>query len=89
MNGQGPGQQGLPGRWALIRDVLSFAGGWALIFWEARRPEVRLLVMLVGVASTGVPTVAVAAASALDAFSRRQGGTPGSSSVEASGQQQP
>lgn len=75
--------QPLPGVWTLIRDILSFIGGWGLIFLEAQRPEVRGLVMLVGGAAIGIPGFAVGAASVAQAFSQRRAGTPESPSQPA------
>lgn len=69
-----------PGFWTIARDVLTFFGGWTLIFSEVRHPEVRAIVLLVGGAAIGIPGFAVGAASILDAIARRQTGTGGSPS---------
>ena len=80
MSRRGSQPERLPGVWTLIRDILSFLGGWALIFLEAQRPEVRGLVMLVGGAAIGIPGFAVGAASVAEVISQRRGGTPDSPS---------
>ena len=64
----------------MLRDVLSFVGGWTLIFLEAQRPEVREAVLLVGGAAIGIPGFAVAATSILEAMVTRRVGTGGSQS---------
>jgi len=69
----------LPGAWTLTRDILSFLGGWALIFMEVTRPEVREAVLLLGGSLVGVPGLAVGAASVAGALTQRRNGTPGSS----------
>lgn len=62
-----------PGWWTLARDILSFTGGWALIFSEAQRPEVRESVMVFAGVIIGVPGLAVGATSLAEAL--RRGGT--------------
>jgi len=63
-----------------MRDILSFLGGWALIFLEVQRQDIRLAVLLVGGAAIGIPGFAVGAASVLEALSLRRVGTPESPS---------
>ena len=45
---QTPSPPLLPGWWTLTRDVLTFLGGWAMIFLEIRRPEIRDSVLVLG-----------------------------------------
>jgi hypothetical protein len=71
----------LPGWWTLTRDILSFVGGWALIFSEAHRPDVRESVMVFAGVIIGVPGLAVGFTSLADAL--RRGGTGDSSSPSA------
>lgn len=73
----------LPSRWTLLRDVLSFAGGWVLIFLEVLRPEVREPVLLLGMTAIGFPGLAVGATAVLDALAARRAGTGGSPSAPA------
>lgn len=61
-----------PGIWTIARDVLTFFGGWMLIFTEVRHPEVRWLVMLMGGTAIGIPGFAVGATAIFDAIARRQ-----------------
>lgn len=65
----------LPGVWVLLRDVLSFAGGWILIFMEAQRPEVREAILAFGGVAIGIPGLAQGATSLLDAWAARRAGT--------------
>lgn len=53
-------QSRLPGRWTLVRDVLSFFGGWALIFMEVSRPEIRESVLVLGGSIISAPGLGVA-----------------------------
>lgn len=69
----------MPGWWTLARDILSFGGGWWLIFTEAQRPEIREFVMVFGGVVAGIPGLAIGASSILDAVLRR-GGTGASPS---------
>lgn len=69
-----------PGFWTVARDVLTFFGGWTLIFSEVQHPEVRWIVLLLGGAAVGIPGVAVGLTSILDAYASRQIGTGGSPS---------
>lgn len=66
----------LPGWWTLTRDVLTFLGGWAIVFMEVRRPEIRDSVLVLGGSLLGVPGLALGASSIADAL-RRRGGTDG------------
>jgi hypothetical protein len=50
----------LPGIWTLARDVLTFFGGWAVIFMEVARPEVRESVLLLAGSVIAVPGAAAA-----------------------------
>lgn len=61
-----------PGRWTLARDILSFFGAWALVFMEARRPELREAVLLFAAGVVSVPA-------GLAAYGARQAGTGGQS----------
>lgn len=70
----------LPGLWVLLRDILTFFGGWAVIFLEVSRPEVRESVLLLAGSAIAVPGVAVGAASVVAAVTGRRGGTGGPSS---------
>lgn len=63
----------LPGWWTLARDILSFAGGWWLIFTEAQRPEIREFVMMFAGVVIGIPGLAVGASTVLETL--RRGGT--------------
>jgi hypothetical protein len=69
-----PGQ--LPGAWTLLRDILTFAGGWWLIYQEVQRQDVRLGVLLFAGVAIGIPGLGVAFVSIVNAISQRQGGTP-------------
>jgi hypothetical protein len=66
--------------WTLTRDVLSFLGGWTLIFMEVQRPELRESVLVLAAGIVGVPAAAVGAQSIADAITARRTGTGGSSS---------
>lgn len=82
----------LPGLWVLIRDVLSFLGGWALIFMELQRAEARESVLLFLGGVVGLPVAAVGLSSVVEAISTRRGGTGTSSSPspeEAPSERQP
>lgn len=70
----------LPGVWTLVRDFLSFLGGWALIFSEVQRAEVRESVLLFAGTVIGIPGLAVGFTSVVDAISQRRAGTPDSPS---------
>lgn len=83
MSVQQPPVTKLPGAWTLTRDILSFLGGWALIFMEVMRPEVREAVLLLGGSLVGVPGLAVGAASVAEAITQRRNGTGGSSQPRA------
>lgn len=74
---EAPPQGRLPGMWVLLRDVLTFFGGWAVIFMEVSRPEVRESVLLLAGSAIAVPGVAVGAASVVAAVTGRRGGTGG------------
>lgn len=71
----------LPGAWTLIRDILSFAGGWTVIFMEISRPEVREAVLLLCGSLIVVPGAAVGASAVVDSVNRSRGGTPGPPSL--------
>ncbi len=66
----------LPGAWTLIRDILSFLGGWVLIFLEVQRPEVRPLVLLLAGGTVGIPGLGVGVKSIAELISQRPAGTP-------------
>lgn len=70
----------LPGWWTLFRDVTSFLGGWALIFMEVQRPELRESVLILAAGIVGVPVAAVGAQTVAEALNTRRSGTGGSSS---------
>lgn len=65
----------LPGVWTLLRDVLSFIGGWTLIFMEVRHPEVRDSVLAFAGTIIATPGLAVGAAALTEAIIRRRSGT--------------
>jgi hypothetical protein len=67
----------------LLRDILSFLGGWALIFMEVSRPEIRESVLVLAGSVIGVPGLAVGATSIAEAISRRRSGTDDSPSQPA------
>lgn len=69
----------LPGLWTLLRDVLTFFGGWIIVFMEVSRPEVRESVLVLAGSVIGVPGLAVGASSVAEAI-RRRTGTGGSPS---------
>lgn len=74
---RGGGTGGGPTRFALVRDGLSFIGGWYLIIYQAQfSPVFNLTVFLGGMVIAGVP-------GAVQAWQARPGGpgiTAGSSS---------
>jgi hypothetical protein len=70
---QRPGR--LPGLWTLLRDILTFFGGWAVIFLEVSRPEVRESVLLLAGSAIAVPGAAAGAASVVAAVTGRRAGT--------------
>lgn len=72
----------LPGVWTLIRDVLSFLGGWTLIFMEVQRSDLRESVLVLAAGIVGVPAAAVGAQSIADAITRRNGTAESSSSPQ-------
>jgi hypothetical protein len=66
----------LPGGWTLTRDILSFLGGWALIFQQAAFVEpsqVNEAFLVLGGSLVGVPGLALGASSVLDAIRSRAG----------------
>jgi hypothetical protein len=69
----------LPGWWTLVRDIASFIGGWALVFTEVQRPEIRESVLVFAASVVGVPIAVVGAQTVVEAVTRRNG-TGGSSS---------
>ena len=69
--------------WVLARDILTFFGGWTLIFMEVLRPEVRESVLLLGGTAIGVPGLAVGFSTVAEALAARRGGTGGSTSQPA------
>lgn len=78
MSDRATNQSRLPGLWTLVRDILTFCGGWTIIFFEVQRPELRESVLVLGGAVIGVPGLAVGASSVAEAF--RRSGTGGSQS---------
>lgn len=83
-------QPRLPGLWTLVRDVLSFFGGWTLIFLEVSRPEVRESVLILAGAVIGVPGLAVGASSIAEAVRSRAGtGSSPSPQVESASSPSP
>lgn len=66
-----------------MRDVLSFLGGWILIFMEVSRPEVRDSVLLLAGSLVTVPGIGVGVASVVQARSQSRGGTPEPQSSQA------
>jgi hypothetical protein len=73
----------------LIRDVLSFLGGWALIFMEVQRTELRESVLILAAGIVGVPSAAVGAQALVDALAARRTGTGESSSSPQAGAASP
>ena len=59
----------------MVRDILSFLGGWTLIFMEVSRPEIRESVLVLAGSVIGVPGLAVGATSIAEALARRRNGT--------------
>lgn len=70
----------LPSAWTLARDILSFFGGWALIFMEVSRPEIRESVLVLAGSVIGVPGLAIGRDAVVEAIVRRRNGTGGSPS---------
>ena len=66
----------------MTRDILSFLGGWSIIFVEVQRADIRESVLLFAGAIIGVPGLFVGAASVAEAIGRRDG-TDDSSSRQA------
>lgn len=66
----------LPGTWTLVRDILTFVGGWVLTFMEVARPEIREAVLILCGSLIAVPGAVVGATAAVDSLSRRRDGTP-------------
>lgn len=64
----------LPPVWVLLRDIFTFLGGWALIFLEVSRPEIREPVLLFGGAMIGVPGFGVAFTALVESYTRRRSG---------------
>ncbi len=73
----------LPSAWTLTRDILSFFGGWVLIFLEVTKPEVRESVLILAGTVIGVPGLAVGASTVAEAVTARRNGTGGSPSQPA------
>ena len=71
-----PASSQLPGVWTLIRDILSFVGGWAVIFMEVSRPEIRESVLVLAGSIVGIPGLAVGGQAIAAAI--RRNGTGGS-----------
>jgi hypothetical protein len=69
-----------PGWWTLARDVGSFLGGWAVVFLELQRPEIRESVLVFAAGVVGLPTAFVGVQSVADAILGRRNGTEGPSS---------
>jgi hypothetical protein len=63
----------------LVRDILSFLGGWTLIFMEVSRPDIRESVLVLAGSVIGVPGLAVGATSIAEAVARRRNGIDDSS----------
>lgn len=78
MSEQADTQDRLPGLWALVRDILTFVGGWVLTFMEVRHPEARESVLLLCGTLITAPGAFVGVAAVAGSISRRRGGTPGS-----------
>jgi hypothetical protein len=70
-----PSSVRLPRPWVLIRDIGSFLGGWALIFMEVSRPEIRESVLVFAGLVIGVPGLAVGKTTIVEAITRRRSGT--------------
>jgi hypothetical protein len=79
----------LPGWWTLARDIGSFLGGWALIFSEVQRPDLRESVLVLAAGIVGVPAAAVGAQTVVEALATRRNGTGGSSSSPPEAQPEP
>jgi hypothetical protein len=71
--------------------VLTFLGGWAMIFLEIRRPEIRDSVLVLGGSLLGVPGLALGASSVVEAIRSRTGtaGPSGSPPAGPSSSSQP
>ena len=63
----------LPGAWTLTRDIVSFAGGWWVIWNEVQRTEIRESVLLFAGAIIGIPGLAIGASSVAEAIRSRTG----------------
>lgn len=70
----------LPGWWTLARDIGSFLGGWALIFTEVQRVELRESVLVLAAGIVGFPAGAVGVQAVKEAIAIRRDGTDDSSS---------
>jgi hypothetical protein len=72
-----PWAERLPGVWTLVRDVLTFGGGWWVIFAEIARPEVRESVLLLAGSAIATPAAAQGLSSVAAAVTGRRSGTGG------------
>lgn len=70
----------LPGLWTLLRDIGSFLGGWALIFMEVQRTEIRESVLIFAGGVIGIPGLVVGGTSIAEAIRGRRNGTGSPSS---------
>ncbi len=75
---RGRAQQRLPHWWVLLRDILSFLGGWGTIAYEVQRADIREAVLVLAAAAIGIPGLAVARASVAEAIASRRSGTESS-----------
>ena len=66
----------LPGTWTLLRDILTFVGGWVLTFMEVSRPEIREAVLILCGSLITVPGVGVGVAAVAESISQRRAGMP-------------
>lgn len=66
-------QPKLPGWWTLGRDIATFIGGWALIFLEVQRADIRESVMIFAGTCIGIPGLSVGIASVVEAYKRQHG----------------
>jgi hypothetical protein len=79
-----PTQASTPGRWTLLRDITSFALGWALIGHEVLTHDpVREAVLLLAGAVVGVPGLALGASSVAASVRSRAGMPPPSEQSQA------
>ena len=72
---------GLPRWWTLTRDIGTFLGGWALIFTEVQRLDLRESVLVLAAGIVGIPAAEVGRQTVADVLAARRSGTESSSSL--------